>query len=112
MLKVLNKYSDFIKTYDIVKYNVAGSSYELGFIIVFYNMSELHVSDYVFLNGDRKYTFHFQNRFSELIFRYDTAPHYKELATYPYHKHLKDGNVIESNIMYLDEVLQEIVLSL
>ena len=42
-----------------------------------------------------------------MIFRYDNAPHWEEISTYPYHKHLPDS-VISSKIMTLDKVLEEI----
>ena len=32
------------------------------------------------------------------IVRWDNAPHYKKIKTYPHHFHTKDGNVIESRL--------------
>ena len=109
MIRTIIKYSGHIKKYDIIRYRNESVSYEFVIKIVFHDLSELHVSDYLFLDGKRKYIFHYQNKESKLIFRYDTAPHWKKLKTYPYHKHLKDGNVVESRIMYLETVLNEIV---
>ncbi len=37
------------------------------------------------------YRYHFQNESSELIFRYDNAPHFPDLPTFPNHKHLPNG---------------------
>ena len=34
-----------------------------------------------------KYKYHFQNADDCLIFRYDNAPHHKEIDTFPHHKH-------------------------
>ena len=42
-----------------------------------------------------------------LIFRWDTAPHYKDLKTFPYHVHLPDG-VKESKRVTLIDVLDKI----
>ena len=112
MIRVLEKYSNQIKRYDIIKYRSVGVSYEFVIKIIFQDLSELHVSDYLFLDGKRKYVFHYQDKNSKLIFRYDTAPHWKNLVTFPYHKHLQKDKVIESNIMYLDSVLNEIVDSI
>ncbi len=111
MIQVINKFSEFIKDYHITRYRTTGKSHELILSIRFIDLSELHVSDYLFLDSKRKYTFHYQNEDSELIFRYDTAPHWKNSKTFPYHKHLKDNNVIDSKIMYLESVLTEIVNS-
>ena len=55
---------------------------------------------------DTKYSFHWQ-RDSE-IFRVDTAPHHKNIATYPRHMHEgAEDNVIEDMITSLDNSLEE-----
>jgi hypothetical protein len=36
------------------------------------------------------YRYHFQDRQNNLIFRYDNTPHFPELESFPYHKHLVD----------------------
>ena len=57
------------------------------------------------------YSYHYENAFKKLIFRYDNTRHHKKLnlPNYPHHKH--DGsedNVISSNAPMLAEVLNEI----
>jgi len=112
MIRTLNKYSEYIRDYNIIKYRTVGISYELVLKIILKNLSELHVSDYLFLDGKRKYVFHYQDKDSKLVFRYDTAPHWKKSKTFPYHKHLQNGSVIDSKIVYLETVLHEIVNNL
>ena len=60
------------------------------------------------INKD-KYSFHWQKD-NLLIFRYDNSPHYREIKTFPHHKHIgKDINkVTESNEITLKQVLKEI----
>ena len=111
MIQVINKFHRFIKDYNIFRYRTTGKSHELVLTIIFNDLSELHVSDYLFLDSKRKYTFHYQDNNSKLIFRYDTAPHWKNSKTFPYHKHLDDEKVIDSKIMYLESILNEIVNS-
>lgn len=36
------------------------------------------------------YRYHFQDINNMLIFRYDNAPHFPELSTFPHHKHLPE----------------------
>ena len=36
------------------------------------------------------YRYHFQNEKNELIFRYDSTPHFPNLSSFPHHKHLPD----------------------
>jgi hypothetical protein len=43
-----------------------------------------------------------------LVFRYDNAAHHKDISTVPFHKHLRDGKVIESTIPEFQEILEEI----
>lgn len=40
-----------------------------------------------------RYTYHYQDASGKTIFRYDNAPHYPNLPTYPHHKHA--GSAIE-----------------
>jgi hypothetical protein len=37
------------------------------------------------------YRYHFQGKDNELIFRYDNAPHFSDLQTFPDHKHHQTG---------------------
>jgi hypothetical protein len=37
------------------------------------------------------YRYHFQDKNSELIFRYDNTPHFPDLANFPHHKHNPAG---------------------
>jgi Family of unknown function (DUF6516) len=36
------------------------------------------------------YRYHFQDAQNNLIFRYDSTPHFPELHSFPHHKHLPD----------------------
>ena len=38
----------------------------------------------------KKYKYHFQNSEGSLMFRYDNAPHHKEIETFPHHKHMPE----------------------
>ncbi|AFZ51092.1 toxin TumE [Dactylococcopsis salina] len=53
------------------------------------------------------YRYHFQDGENQLIFRYDSTPHFPDLETFPDHKHLKD-RVIASQKPDLSDVLQEV----
>lgn len=54
-----------------------------------------------------KYVFQYQRADGTLIFRYDNAPHYPDLPTFPSHKHTPDG-VIAAEPPDLADVLREI----
>ncbi len=54
------------------------------------------------------YRYHFQDNQNNLIFRYDSTPHFPDLPTFPHHKHLPD-NVIACDKPKLPEVLEEVL---
>jgi len=53
------------------------------------------------------YSYHFQNKENQLIFRYDNTPHYPKIETFPNHKHLP-VKVIKSVKPFLVNVVKEI----
>jgi hypothetical protein len=52
------------------------------------------------------YRYHFQDENNQVIFRYDSTPHFPDLPTFPHHKHLPDM-VISSEKPDLAQVFQE-----
>ena len=54
------------------------------------------------------YAYHYQKADGELIFRYDNTAHHQSISTFPHHKHFQNGNVGESNVPSLEQVLREI----
>lgn len=55
-----------------------------------------------------KYSYHYRDREGELIFRYDMAPHHREIDTFPHHKHIYPDTVIKTPVPTLAKVLDEI----
>jgi len=55
----------------------------------------------------KKYKYHFQDSNNSLVFRYDNAPHHKEIETFPHHKHLPD-KIIACNEPDLLQILSAI----
>lgn len=61
--------------------------------------------------GIEKYKYAYNYRMSsDIIFRYDNAPDpmAKRIKTFPHHKHIKSGEIIESMQMDLRKILEEI----
>lgn len=56
-----------------------------------------------------KYGYNFRMG-DRILFRYDNAPdpRAKALSSFPHHKHLEDGAIIESQETHLSDVLKEI----
>lgn len=52
------------------------------------------------------YRYHYMTNDSQLIFRYDNAPHHAENTTFPHHKHLPSG-VQSTDMPDLKDILAE-----
>lgn len=109
LLDVIKQYSEIISEYDIEKFRTEASSYELLATITFLDDSVLHIKDYFFRDGSRKYAYHWQTEDGELKIRWDNARHWDSLDTFPHHKHVRNVNQVEvSEVRNLQSVLEQI----
>jgi len=80
--------------------------------LTFVDLSSLEFAIYVLEKGKRiifdKYRFQYMDNKKRLVFRYDNTPHYQDIPTFPFHKHLLHGKVVESTIPRFPEILEEI----
>jgi hypothetical protein len=78
----------------------------------------LYVAGYVHLIQGHpeciKYRYQLQDKKDKLLARWDNAPHYETIATYPHHKHCRDEKIVPSQPMdiflilsNLDDVLED-----
>ncbi len=54
------------------------------------------------------YAYHYQAANGALVFRYDNTAHHQAIPTFPFHKHLKEGDISASAVPSLEQVLREI----
>ena len=70
----------------------------------------LEVNEAIVLEADKikhlGYRYHFQDQENNLIFRYDSTPHFPDLKTFPHHKHL-NKKVEASNRPQILNVIKE-----
>ena len=80
--------------------------------LIFIDLSFLEFSIYVLEKGKEivfdKYRFQYMDYKKRVVFRYDNAPHYSNISTFPLHKHSQDGKVVESTVPKFHEILEEI----
>ena len=79
--------------------------------LLFTDESALHFIEFVNIKETielYKYSYHYQDCSGALIFRYDMAPHHKEVDTFPHHKHLTSGKIIGVSAPTLSRVLENI----
>ncbi|MBC8182039.1 hypothetical protein H8E88_13050 [candidate division KSB1 bacterium] len=79
--------------------------------IHFIDDSKLDVREYVNIDLEKilryTYSFHYFKN-DKLIFRYDNTPHHPQVSSFPHHKHLPSGKVVECDEPNLADVLKEI----
>ncbi len=89
-------------------------SLSIGFIegmLTFLDGSTLHFIEFVNVKvavNRYKYSYHYQDSTNALIFRYDMAPHHRDISTFPHHKHTANRQVCEVIAPTLRDVLEEI----
>jgi len=106
MIILFRKFKDIIEEYKIIKWDLEPHSSRFIAEILFTDNSTLSIRDYVIENR-RKYSYHWQDKENTLLIRWDNAPHWKSISTFPFHKHLGD-EVKSSSETTLDEVLETI----
>ena len=102
---VIQDFSEIIDGYSVTKFEKFGSAASLVAQIEFNDRSILHIKDYLFMNGTRKYAYHWQDTGGVLRMRWDNSPHHPQLANFPHHKHLFPDVVAESQERNLRDVL-------
>ena len=101
----------FVHSYNLVKDK---RSLYIGFMegsIKFTDNSILHFMEFVDVSErveKYKYSYHYEDDTGVMIFRYDMAPHFRDIETFPHHKHEKDKKVIASKEPLIKEILHEI----
>lgn len=95
-------------------FKVTISSLTTGYIeakVIFQDGSILALFEFLRLIEDavvrEKYRYHYMSQENKMIFRYDNAPHHKEISTFPDHKHIEEETV-ESLPPQIKVVLTEI----
>ena len=79
--------------------------------LLFTDESALHFIEFVNVKETTevyKYSYQYQDRNGKLVFRYDMAPHHREIGTFPHHKHIHSNKVVEASAPGLAQVLDAI----
>ena len=105
ILRLLEKYS-FISSYEILDYKTweTGLYYKIKIVIT--DNSIIYAREYI-SETERIYSFHWQDENENIITRWDNAPHYKNMSTYPHHKH-ENREIKVSREITLEDVLKDI----
>jgi hypothetical protein len=107
MIPNISDFGLIIENFEIIEHKNQDGILILRLEINLIDSSTLFVTDiFVSFENRRKYSFHWQDSSKNLICRWDNAPHFQKLKTYPHHKHLSENIAIESDEMTLRDVFK------
>ncbi len=105
MLNVLKAFRGIIMSHTVELFEREANRKRLKATINFIDGSKLFIKDYHF-GSERKYSYHWADKNGKLIIRWDNAPHWDQLATFPHHKHAGSLERVEPSLeIELSEVL-------
>jgi len=87
--KLVEEYSNIISDYSVSDFRRYGAASSLAAKIKFIDESILYIKDYLFIDGKRKYSYHWQTNKGHLISRWDNSPHHKNISTFSHHRHIQ-----------------------
>ena len=102
ILTSLNKH-EIVKNLEVIHFKNVSNAFHLKLKITLINNTILFSNEFI-SEFSRKYSYHWQTNFDELIMRWDNAPHHMDVATFPFHIHISDS-ITESKEIDLIEVL-------
>jgi len=112
-LTEIEKFNEYIHSYQVEQFEQNGTNLRFRMSIVFKNGSQLFVKEIIINGVKRKYAYHWVNRYGGLICRWDNAPDWPEIETFPHHRHVKKENRVEaSENIEFSAILNEIILAM
>jgi hypothetical protein len=105
MKEIFARYESILLRYEILLWESEPTTYRFKAQLYFIDGSNLIVKDYLFPSG-RKYSFHWQDKHDCLLIRWDNAEHWKDIPTYPHHKHL-DGQILPSRETVIEDIMDQ-----
>lgn len=108
MIPDIAEFRSILNDFEIIEHQNRDGVQILRLKITFIDSSILFVTDiFISFENRRKYSFHWQNVDEELISRWDNAPHFPEISSFPHHQHLhSETNVIASSAINLIDILK------
>ena len=112
--RALSHFSPFILSNSITFETRSFAFGKIKGCIIFVDSSRLYLLEIIDATQQEKihYSYHHQTKNGKTVFRYDDAPHHKEIKSFPHHKHSEnEQNVLATNEPSLYTVLKEISTS-
>ena len=97
----------WIEEYQVMQFQMIGENLKLKVKISFTDGSTLFIKEIMLDGQQRKYAYHWQNKQHRLICRWDNAPDWPDISTFPHHKHLP-SQVEPSTAIEITAIFKEI----
>jgi hypothetical protein len=108
MIPDITEFKPILHDFEIIEHQNRDGVQILRLKITIIDLSILFVTDIsISFENRRKYSFHWQKIDEKLISRWDNAPHFPDISSYPHHQHLQsETNVVASSAMSLINILK------
>lgn len=97
----------YVVRYDVVEFRPLEHGLYYRCEIEWTDGSRLFAREYS-TDEKRVYSFHWQDANNGLLLRWDNAPHFPQMQTFPHHRHNYDGTVSECHAVSFEEVIQTV----
>ncbi|NCC52903.1 MAG: hypothetical protein EOM20_17055 [Spartobacteria bacterium] len=87
LANLVRQYEAIVKSWTITELDHAGPNIRLKARVEFTDDSTLAIRQVFLSPRTFKYAYHWQDQYENLICRWDNAPHWQNLSTFPYYKH-------------------------
>ena len=88
LLTKLKEFEQYIDSYTVSQFEQNGDNLRFKMIIKFNDSSKLFIKEIIINGMKRKYGYQWVDKNNQLICRWDNAPDWQDIETFPHHKHL------------------------
>ena len=100
LFEILAQYRDIVRDVRVERFRFIETTHELQATITLRDGSLLHVRDYVFRDGTRKYAYHWQSATGRMHRRWDNSGHWPDIASHPHHVHIRSTNNVRASAVH------------
>lgn len=104
----ISSFSNFIKTYSKTEKLYSENKGYICGKIVFTDNCMLIFMELIDIEkpAKQKYSYHFVDSDTNLIFRYDNSEHHPDISSYPHHKHLPGDIILSKEPKFVDILIE------
>ncbi len=106
LLEALSAYPGLAIAVNVERFTFTAATYNLRARVILRDGSTLSIRDNLFEDGSRKYSYHWQDLEGRLLGRWDNAPHWPDIVSFPHHYHRPDGRVEPGRALLLADLVR------